>query len=138
MNKVYFVESAVRSVHTRTVRAQNPERHRFKQFILGGTLRLVRNRPVQVTEDQFVKFYDELKGKVSSGAIVVREGSADGPFVDFSKSLVKKVIEKQNEAKKLMEEIPVKDEDKKEEKKEEKDKSDPPSKKKKQSKKKGN
>jgi len=83
MSKTYYVINAVRSVHTRLARAQAPERHRFKQFILGGSVRLIRNRPVAINEEQFIAFKDELKAKVDSGAILVREGSPEGPIVNM-------------------------------------------------------
>lgn len=95
MSKIYYVVNAVRSVHTRLARAQAPERHRFKQFILGGSVRLLRNRPVSITEEQFIEFKDELKAKVDNGAILVREGSPYGPLANMDVKEVEAPVEKE-------------------------------------------
>lgn len=85
MSKVFWVSSTVRSVHTRLTRALAPERARFKQYILGGSLRLVRNRPLVISEEQLKHFNKELEAKYKAGLIVVREDSPDGPIHQFEK-----------------------------------------------------
>lgn len=117
MSKTYYVVSAVRSVHTRLARAQAPERHRFKQFILGGTVRLVRNRPVPITEEMLEKHSEELRQKNVSGALIVRVGSPDGPLYEWPTKghSVREVIEAQKEVMDLVDKTPVKSEPKKKE-----------------------
>jgi len=89
MSKTFYVVNTVRSVHTRLARFQSPERHRFKQFILGGTTRLVRARPVPITEEQLEEHFEELKAKQKSGAVQVRHDTSDGPLFDFTKKVKK-------------------------------------------------
>ena len=85
MSKVFWVSSTVRSVQTRLTRALAPERARFKQYILGGSLRLVRNRPLVISELQLKHFKPELEAKWKAGLIEVREGAPDGPVYLFEK-----------------------------------------------------
>lgn len=117
MGKIYYVVNAVRSVHTRLARAQAPERHRFKQFILGGSVRLLRNRPVSISEEQLIAFKDELKAKVDSGAILIREGSPQGPIVnmDVKEEPIKEEAPKEEKPEEKKEE-PAKEEEKSEDK----------------------
>ena len=84
MSKTFYVVNTVRSVHTRLARFQSPERHRFKQFILGGTVRLVRARPVPITEEMLLEHFKELSHKQTHGAIQVHHDTVDGPLYDFS------------------------------------------------------
>lgn len=100
MSAIYYVVNSSRSVHTRAARAQSPERARFQQFILGGAIRLVRGRPVSITEDVLISSFEELKAKAKQGHLMVRVGSPDGPIYDFSSNglkKTKKVEEKREE-----------------------------------------
>lgn len=85
MSKTFWVKSTVRSVHTRLIRAQAPERARFKQYILGGSLRLIRNRPISISADLLKAHSKELEQKWKSGLLEVRVGSVEGPVYDFQK-----------------------------------------------------
>lgn len=79
---LYKVHSQVRGRTNRTVRAKGPSRHRFKQHILGGSRRLLRNRPVMITEALLVEFYEELKIKDMQGILSVH--TMDGRRIDLS------------------------------------------------------
>lgn len=85
MSKVFWVSSTVRSINTRLTRSLAPERARFKQFILGGSTRLVRNRPLMISDTQLKHYHEELEAKWQNGLIEVREGSPDGQVYKFEK-----------------------------------------------------
>lgn len=87
MSQTFYVVNTVRSIHTRLARSQSPTRHRFKQYILGGSTRLVRARPVPITDKQLFKFEDELRGKVESGAIQIHRDTPDGPLYVFGEKV---------------------------------------------------
>lgn len=79
---VYHVHSLVRDVSTRTARAAAPQRPRFKQYLGGGMLRLVRKRPTVVTEDLLKKLLNELREKEAQGILKVT--TPDGVLIDLS------------------------------------------------------
>lgn len=99
MSQIYYVVNTVRSVHTRLARSKAPTRHRFKQYILGGSTRLVRARPVPISDKQLLAFEDELKSKVDSGAIQIRRDTPDGPLYVFGEKVEAKKEEPKVEEK---------------------------------------
>ena len=68
----YAIHSTVRSRHNRTQRAGQPAPHRFKQHIGPGQRRLIRGRPLLLTEEDFKKYLDEIKAKAAVGILEVR------------------------------------------------------------------
>lgn len=78
---MYAIVSRVRSIQTRTQRAISPTRHRFTQYILGGTQRLIRRRSVQVPESRLLEHLDELKEKTRLGILEVQ--TLDGRTVNL-------------------------------------------------------
>lgn len=78
-----FIHSEVRSVTNRTVRARNPTRHRFKQYLFGDpSKRLIRNRPLRVPTEVVLANLSELMAKESCGMLSVR--TADGRRLNLS------------------------------------------------------
>lgn len=73
----FWVVNTVRRVETRMNRAQSPLRHRFSQTICGD-VRLVRNQPQPILEEQLKAFYDELYELQENGILEIREGTPDG------------------------------------------------------------
>lgn len=74
----FAIHSVVRSRHNRTRRASVAanNRHRFKQFVLPQQARLVRGRPVIITEQQLMEHVDELYTKEKAGILEVRTAHA--------------------------------------------------------------
>lgn len=68
----YAIHSTVRARHNRTLRASQPTRHRFKQYIGDRQQRLVRTRPVLMQEDEFLRALPEIKAKAALGILEVR------------------------------------------------------------------
>lgn len=89
MSQTYYVVSTVRSVHTRLTRFQSPVRGRFKQYILDGSVRLVRGRPQPITDQQLLAFEDELREKVENGFIQIHRDTPDGPLYVFGEKAEK-------------------------------------------------
>jgi hypothetical protein len=79
----FWVVNAVRDVSTRTARATSPARHRFKQPLCDGRIRLVRKRPQPILPVLLDEYYDELYDLQDQGRITVREGTRDGPIHSF-------------------------------------------------------
>lgn len=78
--KFYHVISTSRSIRTRTVRAQNATHSGLKQFI-GGTHRLIRKRPLVLSEAEVMKYLKELREKQAIGMLEVQ--TPDGRLVDL-------------------------------------------------------
>ena len=75
--EVLYVKSQVRRQHTRLVRAKQPTRHRFKQYLFSDpSLRMVRNRSVRVKTSDILANLDELLAKEAVGILSVH--TADG------------------------------------------------------------
>jgi hypothetical protein len=68
---VYHVHNLTRDVSTRVQRAQAPTRPRFKQYLGGGLLRLVRKRPTPITEDLLKRLLPEVVQKEKEGILKV-------------------------------------------------------------------
>jgi hypothetical protein len=76
-----FVHSMVRHLRTRGKRAACPARHRFKQYLFGGTRRLVRRRALPITDRELTAHLGELRDKWRAGILEVR--TRDGRIVDL-------------------------------------------------------
>lgn len=76
------IQSQVRKVGTRTTRARQPTRHRFKQYLFGDpSKRLVRSRKVGITSRELVDNFDELLAKEAAGILSVH--TTDGLRVNL-------------------------------------------------------
>lgn len=93
MNDTYWLVSTVRGRTNRTARALAPTRQKFKQFVLDGKVRLVRGRPVQVTNQVLNQHKAELKSLVDQHVLEIHLGTPDGPLHTFGAAApeVKKV-----------------------------------------------
>lgn len=80
-----FVRNTVRRQHTRGLRQTSATRHRFKQILCNGTIRLVRNRPVPISEEKVKEHWDELSSLSKAGVVEIREGGANGLLFKFEK-----------------------------------------------------
>lgn len=79
----YFkVLSTSRNRHTRQQRRLNPKHDGLIQLLGGGRFRLVRGRPLIVTEEQLLLLLDELKQKKQLGLLTVT--TPDGREVELS------------------------------------------------------
>lgn len=67
----YLVHNGSRSTATRMVRASQPRHGGHKQFVCGNDHRLVRGRPVALTEEKLQEHLEELRTKASKGLIYV-------------------------------------------------------------------
>lgn len=77
----YVVHNTARSRTNRMLRAASPGKPGMKQYI-GGEHRLVRGRPVTLTDDQFAAHLEELRSKSAAGAVEVF--TTDGRKVDLT------------------------------------------------------
>lgn len=77
----YFIHNTSRSRHNRSVRAAAPQHGGHKQYI-GGEHRLVRGRPLVLSEDQLMKHLPELVEKQRHGLIDVK--TPEGRSVDLA------------------------------------------------------
>lgn len=67
-----LVCSQVRKLTSRTLRRQQPVRHRFKQYLFADpSKRILRNRPVRITSEDLVKNFAELEAKEACGILAV-------------------------------------------------------------------
>lgn len=78
---LYYVHSVVRGRQNRAGRAQLGQRPRLKQFVGHEQVRLVRGRPVVLTETQVRQNLEELRAKVAGHVLEVR--TPDGRPVDL-------------------------------------------------------
>lgn len=78
----FYVRSQVRRVGTRTLRAKQPTRARFKQYLFGDpSKRLVRNRPLRISLAELSQNIDTLAESEAAGLLSVH--MADGRRVDL-------------------------------------------------------
>lgn len=77
----YAIHNASRSVHSRTARAQGASHRGLKQHVLDTQQRLVRGRPVLVSEEVLKRNLPELKEKAAKGLIHVK--TTDGRHVNL-------------------------------------------------------
>lgn len=68
----YAIHSMVRSRTNRTARAQAPTHARFKQHVLTGQHRLIRGRPLVITEKTLLDHLGELREKQALNLLEVR------------------------------------------------------------------
>lgn len=76
----YYLHNTSRSVHTRAQRYSAPQHGGAKQFFKES--RVLRGRPVLITDAEILAHLNELKDKAAVGLIEVR--SADGRKLDLS------------------------------------------------------
>ena len=67
----FLIHNGSRARSNRTLRATMPEHGGHKQYILDSDHRLVRGRPLQVTEEKLKAHFPELKEKEGKGLIYV-------------------------------------------------------------------
>jgi hypothetical protein len=80
---ILHIKSQVRSRNNRTLRARNPTRHRFKQYLFADpSKRLVRNRALRVPASDVRKNLDELITKEAAGILSVH--APNGQRVDLA------------------------------------------------------
>lgn len=77
----YAIHSMVRSRHNRLARSQLPQPARFKQYVLPDQRRLVRGRPVIITEAELRENIDTLREQHAAHVLEVR--TLDGRIVDL-------------------------------------------------------
>lgn len=79
---ILHIKSQVRSRNNRTLRARNPTRHRFKQYLFADpSKRLVRNRALRVPASDVRQNLDELISKEAAGVLSVH--APNGQRVDL-------------------------------------------------------
>jgi len=76
----YFIHNTSRSRHNRTQRYAAASHRGMKQHLGGGEHRIVRARALALSEAQFMKHLEEIKGRVKAGLLEVR--LADGSKLD--------------------------------------------------------
>lgn len=74
-----FVCNTVRLPRTRQQRMATGFRHRFKQIICGGSLRLLRNQSAPLKKELFDAYHAQLAEQQAGGAIEVRRDGPNGP-----------------------------------------------------------
>lgn len=77
----FLIHNGARDVATRNTRAQRPAHGGLKQYIMNGTRRLVRGRPVLVNEEQLKQHIEELRGLAKEGVLYVTR--TDGSKVNL-------------------------------------------------------
>ena len=78
----FHLHNTTRGRGNRTLRAQAPAHLRFKQYVTNTQLRLIRGRPLLVSEDTVRANLDELRQKSQQGILELR--TVDGRLVDLS------------------------------------------------------
>lgn len=78
----YAVISTVRGRANRTQRAGAPAHHRLKQHVGASQARLVRGRPLIISEEIFQRDLEDLRHKNAQGILEVR--TMDGRLFDLS------------------------------------------------------
>jgi len=81
MEEFYKIHNTVRATRTRSVRQAAPQHARLKQFV-GGELRVMRGRPITVTQATLEAHLAELKEKAGQGLLEVQ--TMDGRLVDLT------------------------------------------------------
>lgn len=66
---IYYVENTVRRVGTRLHRARSATRHRFKIFL--GEQRILRNKKLPLTEENYKKFEDRIQELMLAGKVAL-------------------------------------------------------------------
>jgi hypothetical protein len=67
----FKVHNGARDTATRLQRAERPTHGGLKQFIMNGTRRLVRGRPVQISLEQLKQHIEEFRTKEKEGILYV-------------------------------------------------------------------
>lgn len=71
----YLIHNAIRDRHNRTIRAQSSTHRGMKQYLFPEQLRLVRNRPVLISEEKLQAHRAELTEKVRAGLVYITLGN---------------------------------------------------------------
>jgi predicted flap endonuclease-1-like 5' DNA nuclease len=66
---IYYVENTVRRVGTRLHRARSATRHRFKIFL--GDRRILRNKKLPLTEEQYELFKNKIQEMMVAGKVAL-------------------------------------------------------------------
>lgn len=69
--RIFLVENSARSPHTKLARKVSPGPNRTKQYLGGGTHRVVRGRPLRLRESQLLQHMPEIIEKVKRGELRV-------------------------------------------------------------------
>lgn len=77
----YKIHNTSRAVHTRFIRTISPGKAKMKQHVGGGELRILRSRPLVVSEEVLARHLEEIKAKQKVGALEVR--TLDGRLVNL-------------------------------------------------------
>lgn len=81
VESTYLLCNTTRGRMNRTLRAQQPVHHRLKQYVAGGKYRVIRGRPIVLTEREITRHAEEIGAKIASGVFELR--TRDGRLVDF-------------------------------------------------------
>ncbi len=69
----YLIHNTTRDVRTRTLRAEAPAHSNTVIFLAGGELRVLRKRPLSITESLFQRIHAELVQKEKHGQVKVTD-----------------------------------------------------------------
>jgi hypothetical protein len=67
----FIIRNSVRSRSNRTLRAKQPMRAPLRQQLAGGKYRVLRGRPITLTEREVMEILPELVAKVDAGALEI-------------------------------------------------------------------
>ncbi len=81
MATTYAIHNTARARHTRGVRSTNATHRGMKQYVTTGQHRLIRGRPVIVTEEVLLTNLEELRKKNKAGILEVR--TLDGRILNL-------------------------------------------------------
>ena len=76
----FLICNSTRGRANRTLRAQQAKHHPLRQHLGGGKYRIIRGRPITLTESEVMTHIKEIREKVLSGALEIR--TQDGRLVD--------------------------------------------------------
>jgi len=77
----YVVHNTVRARHTRSLRVLAAQHPRQRVHVGASQMRVVRGRPLYITEEQLRQYQGELRDKASQGILEVR--TVSGQLVDL-------------------------------------------------------
>lgn len=77
----YFIHNGARDVETRTLRARQSRHRGLKQYVLDSQRRLLRGRPLRITEEELQKNLTQLQAQEKEGILYIT--SLDGRVLDL-------------------------------------------------------
>jgi len=77
----YQIHNGSRAIHNRSLRSQMPQHGGHKQYVCKAELRLIRGRPLEVSDLQLQEHLEELQEKQEQGLVYVT--TVDGHMVDL-------------------------------------------------------